>query len=363
MKIAIDARIISSSTGRYVERLLHYLEDLDHENDYFILVLKKDAGYYKPANPKFKIIEADFPAYSFSEQLGLASLLYKLRVDLVHFTMPQQPLLYFGKRVTTVHDLTLVRYENVDMNPLAYKLRKLLFIILLKNVILRSKAVFTPTEFVRNDVIKFSSKRYAQKIVTTLEGWDQLAEKSEPVKQLIGKRFLAVIGNAFPYKNFDLVVDALAELKDDYPSLYLGMAGKKDIFYDRVYEHAVTKDVEDRVKILGFVSEGEKRWMLQNAEAYVVPSLSEGFHIPGLEAMTEGCPVLSSNATCLPEVYGNAALYFNPNNKKDLAEKIENIMKDSKLRHDLIIKGHERLKNFSWKRMAQQTLDIYKKSI
>src|ERR1035437_8729666 len=94
--IVIDARIINSSTGRYIERLLHYLQQIDETNNYSVLVLKKDLEYWKPTNTNFTVVEADFRQYSLAEQIGLKKLLDELFPDLVHFCMPQQPVLYKG---------------------------------------------------------------------------------------------------------------------------------------------------------------------------------------------------------------------------------------------------------------------------
>src|SRR6478735_8523535 len=108
MHIAIDARIINSSTGRYVERLLHYLQEIDTVNRYTILVRQKDKDYWQPTANNFTTKVADFADYSFAEQIGFKQLLNELKPDLVHFCMPQQPVLYTGKSVTTIHDLTLL---------------------------------------------------------------------------------------------------------------------------------------------------------------------------------------------------------------------------------------------------------------
>lgn len=361
MHIAIDARIINSSTGRYVEQLLTNLEKIDTKNTYSVLVLAKDKEYWKPTNKNFSVVVADFPNYSFAEQIGFYFLLHKLRPDLVHFCMPQQPLLYRGKRVTTVHDLTLVRFENIDMNPLAYKARKFIFTRLIRNVIKRSDAIFTPTEYIRQDVLDFTSQSYAPKVYKTLEAWDAVADKLEPIKVLRDKKFVFFVGNAFPYKNVKCIIDAFAELYKKEPSLHLALAGKKDYFYEQIEQYAKQKGVMDRVHILGFVSEGEKRWMFRNGVAYIIASLSEGFHIPGLEAMSEDCPVLSSNATCLPEVYDQAALYFDPYKSTELADLIIRIMHNEKLRQKMARLGKKRLGDFSWERMAKQTHDIYVK--
>ena len=99
--------------------------------------------------------------------------------------------------------------------------------------------------------------------------------------------------------------------------------------------------------------------MYQNCKAYIYPSLSEGFGLPGLEAFQFGAPLVSSNSTCLPEVYGDAAHYFNPTDVNDMATKINDVLKSKKLRLSLIEKGKISLKKFSWAKMARETLEKY----
>ena len=112
MTIAIDARIIYTSTGRYVERLLHHLQTLDSTNKYIVLLLVKDYDKWQPQAGNFSKQLADFKPYTFQEQVGFYQLLQSLNADIVHFTMPQQPLLYSKPHITTIHDLTLVDYVN-----------------------------------------------------------------------------------------------------------------------------------------------------------------------------------------------------------------------------------------------------------
>jgi glycosyltransferase involved in cell wall biosynthesis len=358
-RIVVDARSLGTSTGVYVENLLNHLQRIDTDNKYIVVLAARMIGKWIPSNPNFSVVASPYREYRLGEQLGFAWQLARLRPDLVHFCMPQQPLLYFGKRVTTVHDLTLVRYENVDMNPVIYKLRKWIFIALLRNVIWRSKAIITPTDYVRNDIMDFTSRKNGKKIIKTLEAGDPLAATAEPIDALIGKRFITFIGNAFPYKNLPTIVDAFALVQKKYPDLQLAFAGKKEYFYEQLAKYIEQKGVSKDTHILGFVSEGEKRWMLQNAECYIVASLSEGFHIPGLEAMYERCPVISSSATCLPEVYEDAALYFDPHSPQELADHIERLLADKKLHDDLITAGNKQVRKYSWERMARQTYDVY----
>lgn len=360
MHIVIDARRINSSTGHYIERLVDELQYIDSDNTYTVVVLEKEKNHWKPSQKNFKLVTTTADHYTFAEQLKFAKLLYSLKPDFVHFSMPQQPLLWKGRRVTTVHDTTLVRYENIDQNKLLYKTRKAIFTKLLRNVIRRSTYVITPTEYVKKDLDEWTGHNYSDKFAVTHESGDMIHAKPEVVKELKGKKFLFFVGNAFPYKNLDRIVSAYAEIKHTYPNLQLVFAGKKDFFYEQLAADVKKRKIPD-VHFLGYISDGEKRWIMKNAVAYVCASLSEGFHIPMIEAMYEGCPVISSNATCLPEVGGDAPLYFDPNSTDELVRAITRLMDEPGLRQELIKKGDGNIKRFSWKKMAQETLDVYKK--
>lgn len=154
--IAIDARIINSSTGRYVERLLTYLEQLDSPHRFTVIVPAKDKDYWKPTKENFSVVVADYHQYTFGEQIGFYFFLRKLKADLVHFCMPQQPLLYRGAAVTTVHDLNLVRItENEGMSPMTLKFKQAIFAHLLRSVTKRSAAIITPTQYTKDDLLTF----------------------------------------------------------------------------------------------------------------------------------------------------------------------------------------------------------------
>lgn len=356
--IVIDARNIGTSTGIYIQRLLHHLQSLDKTNRYTVLVLKKDLTVWTPANDNFTVAEADYPSYSFSEQIGFARQLYSLKPDLVHFCMPQQPLFYHGNTITTIHDLTLVHFDNIDGSATVYKIRKWIFTQLLKIVIRRSRYIISPTEYTKQDIARFSDKKYLPKIrVTSLAG-EPVGAKPEVIPELKGKQFLFFVGNAFPYKNLRRIVDAYAKLKLTHPKLQLAFAGKFDYFYEELRTYTLSSGIKD-VRFLGFITEGQKRWALQKTEAYVVASLSEGFHIPLLEAMYEHCPVVSSDATCLPEVAGDAALYFNPHSTSALTDTLETLLSNKKLRKQLIAHGDKQVKKYSWQKTAKETLAVY----
>lgn len=207
-----------------------------------------------------------------------------------------------------------------------------------------------------------SAKAYTgispDKVNVTYEAADAITLDAEPVAELLDQKFIMYIGRPTPHKNLSRLIDAFSKLKLTHPHLKLVLAGKKDVLYEAHEAEVRQKDIPD-VFFTGFISDGQLRWLYENCQAYIFPSLSEGFGLPGLEAMRHGAPVVSSNATCLPEVYGEAAHYFNPINTDDIAAKISEVLHDNQLRNSLIEKGRAQAEKYSWRRMAEQTLDVY----
>ncbi len=357
--IVIDARIINSSTGTYVERLLTYLQQLDKVNKYSVIVPNKDKKYWRPTNPNFKIVTADIPNYSFKEQRDFNKLLRSLQPDLVHFMMPQQPVLYRGKKVTTFHDLTLLKsFAFSDKNRVMFRFKQTIGRFVFKSASKSNNKIVVPSEYTRSDMIRTLGTD-PNKIVVTYEAADKV--KSQPVKYSQPyEHYILYVGNQSDYKNIKRLGDAHQVLLKKYPNLGLILVGKldksaqinKDYFDHKKYKN---------IKFTGFVSNEERDWLYENAQAYVFPSLSEGFGLPGLEAMNYGTPVISSDATCLPEIYGHAAHYFNPTSVSDMARAIDEVLSDKKLQRRLVAIGSEQVSKYSWKNTAKETLAVYKK--
>jgi len=120
--------------------------------------------------------------------------------------------------------------------------------------------------------------------------------------------------------------------------------------------------LENHVVTTGYIGSADLSSIFRQADAYVFPSLSEGFGIPGLNAMASGLPVAASDIPVLKEVYGQAAAYFDPKNPQDIARKIKSVLGSSKVRSDLITKGNEQVKKYSWLKMAKETLEVYKQT-
>lgn len=354
--IAIDARIINSSTGTYVERLLTYLQQIDTINQYSIIVPTKDKNYWKPTANNFKVITADFANYSLSEQIGFKVFLDKLSPDLVHFCMPQQPILYRGAHVTTFHDLTLLQTYNSDKNWLIFHIKQQVGKFVFKSVAKSSKHIMTPTEFGKKELIEFAGIS-PDKITVTYEAADVFIDTLTPYQHPF-KQYILYVGQQSDYKNIRRLGDAHQKLLAKHPDLGLILVGKKNASITSNEKYFTNKNYKN-IHFTGFIPNNQRDWLYTNAAAYIFPSLMEGFGLPGLEAMGYGAPVISSNATCLPEVYGDAALYFDPINTDDIASSIDKVLTDNNLRDSLIKKGHQQIKKYSWKRMAEQTHHVY----
>ncbi|HEX9594838.1 MAG TPA: glycosyltransferase family 1 protein [Candidatus Saccharimonadales bacterium] len=355
-RIVIDARS-RGSTGRYAERVIHHLQDIDNANDYFVIV--KSEQDIKLANPRWQLVINDAKDYTFSEQLSLWWTIRRLKPDTTHFTMPQQPVLPLpGKRVTTIHDLTMMRWHNVNaINPWVYWFKEIVFRSLLWWVAHRSAAVIAPTRWVKTDIVK-TFRVDPIRAHVTYEAAEPIPGKAEPIESLEPKKYILFNGNVFPHKNVERLIEAYRSIRLKHKDIKLVIAGNQGKPGAKLKEKTEEAGY-DGIEWPGYVPDKQMKWLWANAAVYVYPSLSEGFGLPGLESMLAGTPVASSNATCLPEVYGNAVEYFDPADTVSMAEAINKIIGDSKRAKELIKLGKQQLKKYSWRTTAEQTLAVY----
>ncbi len=177
----------------------------------------------------------------------------------------------------------------------------------------------------------------------------------------IKKPYLLYVGNAYPHKNLERLLQAFKIVKNQRHDLSLVLVGKIDYFYQRLQELSQELGLVGKIIFAGQVSDQDLKWLYQNSLAYIFPSLLEGFGLPGLEAMAQGLPVISSDRGPLPEIYGSAAVYFNPEDIEEMALVIVKTVSDRALREKLSQLGQEQAKKYSWQRCAQETLEVYKK--
>jgi glycosyltransferase involved in cell wall biosynthesis len=156
------------------------------------------------------------------------------------------------------------------------------------------------------------------------------------------------------------LIGAFAKLKSEHGfDGYLVITGQENPHYPEVRETVEKLKLKDSVKLVGLVPEKDLIALYNGASVYAYPSFYEGFGLPALEAFACGTPVCASNASCIPEICGDAAVYFSPQNLSEMAEKFYELLRNDGLREHLIEKGKVRLQEFSWQKMAKETLELY----
>jgi glycosyltransferase involved in cell wall biosynthesis len=377
MTIGIDARFFGprgKGLGRYTQKLIEELEKIDTQNDFVIFLRRENFDEYQPQNPRFKKVLSDYRWYTLAEQIFLPGKICRQKTDLMHFPHFNVPIFYFGRYIVTIHDLILRHFATKrasTLGPLTYWFKHLAYRLVIWLAIWRAQKIITVSQYVKQDIIKCFGV-VPEKIIVTYEGAAETIKSQDLTaggqditgKYKIKKPYLLYVGNAYPHKNLEQLIGAFGILLERHKKdLQLVLVGEDDYFYQRLRSQnntAVQKMVQSqKIIFTGFVPDKQLAVLYQNAKLYVFPSLCEGFGLPPLEAMAHGLPVAASFATCLPEILGEAAIYFDAQNCQDIAEKIKEVLENEGLRKKLISKGFEQIKKYSWLKMAKETLKIY----
>lgn len=375
MVIGIDARFFGpkgKGLGRYTQKLIETLEKIDSQNQYAVFLRRENFDDYQPAAKNFRKVLADYRWYSLKEQIFMPFLIRRTKVDLMHFPHFNVPVFYFGKFVVTIHDLILRRFltrRASTLGPILWGLKNLAYRLVIWTAIKKAAKVITVSNYVKKEIVYFFKIR-PEKIAVIYEGrpTKNSEQKTQNPKSNFKRRditghYLLYVGSAYPHKNLNNLIDAFNILVSrDKFSLQLVFVGEQDYFYRQLGNYLAEYFIylENRIIFTDFVSDSELEDIYRGALVYVFPSLCEGFGLPPLEAMTYGVPVVSSNATCLPEILGQAAIYFEPKDPQDMAEKIKRVIKNKKIRQELVANGFKQIKKYSWDKMGKATLKIYK---
>jgi glycosyltransferase involved in cell wall biosynthesis len=378
MRIGIDARLYGETgIGRYISNLIKELEMIDNENEYIIFVTSQGSKLYTPKNPRFKKWLLDIKWYSFDEQIMGLKEFWQAKLDLLHVPHLNVPVLYRRKFVVTIHDLTMNNnFGDNKKNSVPFDYKKMGYDLALKSALLNSQKVIVPSQSV-GDEISYKYNIKPEKFVVTHESVDDNLLKNVPQDSgvlrtrleefRVNNNYFLYIGSAYEHKNLNLLIVAFNELlKNPQVSLQLVIAGGKSRFVERVaaFSHALnldgkvlypTKYVETQ-----YMSDKDLAFLYKGAMAYVFPSLSEGFSITPLEAQAMGVPVVLSDIPVHREVFGDSVAYFNPKSNIDLTEKLLEIYKNKDFREVLISRGKQNVTKYSWRKMAEETLKIYK---
>ncbi|NCU39274.1 glycosyltransferase, partial [Candidatus Saccharibacteria bacterium] len=265
--IVIEARNMPTSTGRYVEMLVRYLEKIDTVNRYSVLMYPDKMDKWVPSNPNFTAVPCPYKEYSFSEQVGLKQQLDALKPDLVHFSMPQQPVLYRGKVVTTIQDLTTARFRNPDKNAVVFWVKQQVYKWLIKYVSHKSVQLIAISDFTRHDIAEYAGVS-VDKITVTHEAADDFDQPAQEIESLVGKQFIMGDGRARPHKNLRRQIQAFAILHEAYPDLYFLLTGKQDKAIEEYKRMIEELGLSDRIVIAGFIPDGQLKWAMAHCQAF-----------------------------------------------------------------------------------------------
>lgn len=254
-------------------------------------------------------------------------------------------------QTVTIHDATVYNYPK-SYSFIFRNWYKILFNVLGRNV----SKVMTDSLYSKNDLIKYC-KMDSNKIRTIYLGKEHILNVDKQdyfieERNLKSGNYIFAVSSLSPNKNFQSIVEAISLLSHD--DLNFVIAGGSD---PRIYGD-MKLSISNQITYLGYISDNELRSLYENAACFIYPSFYEGFGLPPLEAMACGCPVIVSNAASLPEVCGDAALYCNPHDPNDIAEKIKLMMGDKQLRESYRVKGLERAKQFTWEKSARETFEV-----
>jgi glycosyltransferase involved in cell wall biosynthesis len=369
-KILIDARLYgleNAGLGRYTLNLIQELVKIDQNNNYVVLLRKKyfDSLIF-PEN--WKKVLTNFKHYSFSEQIKLKKIIESEAPDLVHFPHFNVPIFYKGKYIVTIHDLLMHRQSGLSATtliPPLYFLKRIAYKTIFRKAVTGASKIIVPSNAVRKEVEDYY-KLNTKKTETIYEGVDEKIEgKENPEKVLekykINEKYFLYVGNAYPHKNLKRAIEAIILLnKESDQKVILAIASSRNIFTQRLQKLIKKLGGGEFVKLLGFVPDSDLGILYKNSVAFVFPSLSEGFGLPGLEAMSLDCPVLASDIPVFREIYKDNVIYFNPYDFSAMETAMKNIIKmDNEERNARKQKAKEFAKIYSWSKMAKETLAIY----
>ncbi len=368
MRIGIDARFYSSSftgIGRYVYELIENLLLLDAKNEYVIFLNSPEFENFHPSRKGVTKIKADAPHYSWAEQWRFWRLLERADLDLMHFTHFNAPVLYRKPSIVTIHDLTLSLYPGKKM---AAPWHRFAYNFTIHSVVRRAKNIIAVSEHTKRDLVRLMHTD-PQKIAVIHEGenpqfhsiTDRKLVEEFRAKNGLTKPYLLYTGVWRSHKNLVNLIRAFAILKHQFHfDGMLVITGKEDPWYPEVKETVRQEKLEGEVRFTGLVPDEDLVLLYNGAALYVLPSLYEGFGLPALEAFACGLPVCAANASSLPEICGkDNAVFFNPENPHDIAEKVASVYNDEEKMATLRQRGFARIKDFSWEKMARETLTLY----
>jgi len=361
MKLVIDIRLINvSGIGTYLKNVIPgILSSFDF--DQIVVLGNTQEIVCFDWSKDVEIIEFNAKIYSIKEQLLYPIIIPRCDVFWCpHFNLPIFSI-KAKKTVVTIHDVN----HLTAIAPISF-LKKKYAHLLFQNAVSKADLVFTVSEFSKRELMKYTTIN-AEKIEVVYCGVNKsfFDETNQSSSRTLPIDYILYVGNIKPHKNLIVLLQAYSILSAEYKSKYqLVIIGKKEGFITEdkeIFEYIISNNLESHITFTGYVDDSDLPAIYQNAALFVFPSLYEGFGLPILEAIASKTLVISSNAASLPEIGGEAVLYFDPKNHFELAEKITNAIENTTNRLFLLKQGDIQLAKFTWQKSIENHLNGFKK--
>lgn len=373
MRVGIDYTAAArqrAGIGRYTRSLVHALARVDQQNEYALFVpgdarflngLGTVAQTVNPPSPSnFHLVRAPL------SERALVTLWQRARVPLPIETFVGANEVFYSpdfvlpptkarRKILTVHDLSFRRVPETAVPNLKWYLEGAV-----PRAVARADLIFADSNATRADLIELYHAP-PERVQTLYSGCDDFFQPVTDTNELarvrelykLNRPFILSIGTLEPRKNFVRLIEAYARMprRDEFE---LVIAGGKGWLYDEILNAPERLGVKDCVHFPGFVPDEDLAAIYSACAVFVYPSLYEGFGLPVLEALTCGAAVITSNTSSLPEVAGDAAMMVDPRDIDALAAALEQLLGDEELRAELIRRGIEQAKKFSWEKSAHQ---------
>ncbi len=352
--IGIDARLLfQTGVGTYLQNLLHYLPFVTPpETTFTFYCLPQDATFIQREIPGSRIRTTTAKWHSWSEQTAFLNVIEKDELDLMHFTYFGHPIFYYRPFISTIHDVTPLLFSTgmaSTKNPALYALKHAAFSLVLNHQVYGSRAIITPTRTVKDQLVHIYGDTVAHKIIPIHEGISYRLLNAKGEGELPVHKYLLYVGNFYPHKNVNSLINAFAKSGSAYK---LVLAGPHDYFLKRLLSSLSAEEkkyliVRDRPSL------NELVMLYKNAEALIHPSVSEGFGLPLVEAMHFGLPIIASHLPVFQELLGTSYYSFDPYSESSITEAIRRFEQDGEKKKNVL------RTEFSFETMTKKTVDLY----
>lgn len=345
MRILFDARMLDRfhGIGRYVYNLVCW--GLEHHKEVEVAVLSRRPERWSEALqrwPRLSVFACASLPFSWQEQIEIPRRIHRYAPDLVHFPSLAVPLWCPVPYVVTVHDLIPWHFGR--------RIHRLYLSTISRWTTRRARRVVAVSRYTATELQHRLGLSEAHLRTIFNGGLDGQELGTAPAGLPFSQPYVLCVTNPRPHKNLDVLLDVWQNRVFPCELLVVGPASEAM----RTRLSGV-----HRVRLLSDVSDSHLAVLYRNALAVVVPSLYEGFGLPALEALQCGAPLICSDSTSLPEVVGEAGLYFDPHDREQLASRLTELVQSSALRAELSAMGPPQAAKFSWERSAREHWELY----